>query len=1140
MTETAAVEAPAVWRRSRAVPAYLSWCMVVRNSKLDLLEAAIKSARERAPDAEIVVVETRGSNTEEIRALVERLGDVFESWAGPRGDWNAEMYAVDDMSAARQRSFELATGAWRGWLDDDDRIVGPVEARKLLELNGRWRPPAREGQCVYAPEEDGGVQPAGVASGEPAIGLEDLLRWTERNHPEVTCFWCPYLYMKDEEGNAVQWSERERIVRWDEPTRFRWAEPAHEILVPREGYLPPRVELPHLLWVHEKKWDAVAYEYSLKRHSAIILKQYDSGDVTFRRARYLAAWAGQMPSLGLAHRELEFLDRALEVAFTWLDRYRARIALGLYYAKRGLTWDAADHFSAAQSIAPALPDAWYASGQVALDREDWGRAVDHLRRGIACAITPESEVNPREHAVSWPSKLALALQGLARDAREIGAREATVAALAESRDLAFKVLGKPEVGKDALEANLLFCKAENLYFSEEAVVALHRTWQHLRRNDETQKALGVLALLPHDQQHHPLAVEMEAWARPIRRHVSNPAAYRDFYNADLETGWKPISAEHATFDRAHPRVQWAIRWIEKNAPTARVLDVGCCDGLAGLPLLLTCKDVGYHGVDVNAGALDNFVKLQRELQIADARVVLERGPLPKESDLFDVVLLGEIVEHVPDPVAWLGGIMLRHLKPGGAVLLTTPWGSFDEGHPPDKTGHGTPRDERGHLRAYSAWKLTGEIREAGGRVESIEHVRTASGGDAMCAVIRHEVWREETLTADPNGPKPLVVRVPVRDRPIAVAVAGALWDWNGSKVDREGIGASEEMIVRMGEKLALSRTYDVYGPTPEEEVHRGVGYFPRRAIRAIGKDDLIVVSRAPGYVRRIDEWTGRPEQEAVLWLQDTHYPDLTPEVARRYRSIVCVSDWHSELIARTTFGESWRQEVWPPSEGGTGRIRTIYNWVDRSHFQGGIDAGWHGIKQSRHFIYASSPDRGLLKLLELWPRVLDMYPDATLSVFYGWKGAARLGTGMDASWNQRYLKSRRRYEELRHQKGVVEVGMVDHYRVALEFQRATALLYPGDFHETFGTVAAKAGAAGCVPVVTCLAGLRESADVPHAQLIGFHSPDGKHLPGYDEAWLAGVRAAVEKTTEERQEMARRALDKFSWEAVEAAWREVLA
>ena len=45
--------------------------------------------------------------------------------------------------------------------------------------------------------------------------------------------------------------------------------------------------------------------------------------------------------------------------------------------------------------------------------------------------------------------------------------------------------------------------------------------------------------------------------------------------------------------------------------------------------------------------------------------------------------------------------------------------------------------------------------------------------------------------------------------------------------------------------------------------------------------------------------------------------------------------------------------------------------------------------------------------------------------------------------------------------------------------------------------------------------------------------------GYDEAWLEGIRKAVETSTEQRQAMARECLEKFSWEAVKGHWEEVL-
>lgn len=102
--------------------------------------------------------------------------------------------------------------------------------------------------------------------------------------------------------------------------------------------------------------------------------------------------------------------------------------------------------------------------------------------------------------------------------------------------------------------------------------------------------------------------------------------------------------------------------------SGRVLDVGCADG----PL---CKFVGpdrYLGIDLDprAVAAASAAHPSHRFELLD--------DLPP-GETFDTISALAVIEHVPDPTAWLLG-MSGHLAPGGRIVLTTPHARWEPLH----------------------------------------------------------------------------------------------------------------------------------------------------------------------------------------------------------------------------------------------------------------------------------------------------------------------------------------------------------------------------------------------------------------------------------------------------------------------------
>lgn len=101
-----------------------------------------------------------------------------------------------------------------------------------------------------------------------------------------------------------------------------------------------------------------------------------------------------------------------------------------------------------------------------------------------------------------------------------------------------------------------------------------------------------------------------------------------------------------------------------GGPGQRVLDVGCRTG-ALTQYYAAGNDV--VGVDVDRDALE---RARERLGIETVWSDAEEG-LPFDEASFDVVVMGEILEHLADPAAAVGNVR-RVLRPGGAFIGSVP------------------------------------------------------------------------------------------------------------------------------------------------------------------------------------------------------------------------------------------------------------------------------------------------------------------------------------------------------------------------------------------------------------------------------------------------------------------------------------
>ncbi len=929
---------------------------------------------------------------------------------------------VDDFSAARQASYDaLPAVDFSLWADADDVVDGAQLLRQLAQR-----------------------LPADVAG--------TLHR---------------YDYAQDAAGNCVCELWRERLVR--RGIGERWELPIHEVLrVDR-----PLLHVDEVVWRHrqpEGKERDPERNYKILRASADKQKARDE-DVDARTLAYLGTEA---LTLGRPEEARELLAAYLDREGGWSEErcqvaHKLSIALRMLAGKARAGVDGAEPDTAlalelveasAQAAFRAIQerpdwaDGYLDLAEIALDREQPDRALYFC--GVAERLEPPRTIliiNPLEYTYQPVVMRSVALAQLGRDEEAWAETQKALAVTPFREDL----LGQASMIARRVKANE----------SVQHVLALR---EMLVRHDENEKARRLMDLVPYYVWDRPEIAQARLDQREMTLHALEPDVYASYYRdnpgeAPFELQGVPIPDAHQAFSRVgflRAGLDEQVGVVDEEVAEEargdlRILDLSMNDGW----MLANLASAGY-GVDRGGrGALDGMDMNTGAVERANGRCsdypalgTLLEGNLFDAPEYFtersyDAVVCFETIEHVPDPAALID-LMLRMVKPGGRIYVSTPDGAYEQGNLP-----GWARVEsKGHLRAMRPYDLC----------------------DLLCArgIVR-DFARDQGLIVGALEPSEVAGRV--------VFYAG-LAEAAPETLMAEGLGGSETALVKMAEGFAR-RGYDVRvfaGPPGQEETGglRGdhltleepritgqVLYAPSTEWDPGMAADLFVSSRIP---EAFDRTIAAPRR--VLWLHDADYADrLTADRANRATEIVCLSHFQAAHLL----------EKYPDvfGEGAKTPIVVSRNGIEPRYFAG---AGEH---RRAIVAYTSSPDRGLDVLLELWPAIRDRAKAEGVrkpELHHAY-----------APVYARFLKQyphlqafHKRLEQLRADagEGVVDRGHLSQRDVAELYGEASVWAYPSwntpgaePFPEISCISAMEAQAGGALPVCLSYGALTETVKV---------------------------------------------------------------
>jgi len=307
-----------------------------------------------------------------------------------------------------------------------------------------------------------------------------------------------------------------------------------------------------------------------------------------------------------------------------------------------------------------------------------------------------------------------------------------------------------------------------------------------------------------------------------------------------------------------------------------------------------------------------------------------------------------------------------------------------------------------------------------------------------------------------TGPKK-IKDVNLLKKPLFVFVAdGGFHPWSGSNILTTGVGGSETYIIEMARYIQQFGKYQtiVFCNTLDnrEEIFENTIYKPLTSYYEFINTtyvDTCIISRFSEYL----PVTFKGFSENVyLVIHDLTPSGIVIPIDKKLKNIFCLTEWHVDYF--TNIFTSLKQITVP--------------------FYYGIDNRFNNVimdnKIKNKFIYSSFPNRGLLQLLKMWPKIIEKIPTSTLHIY----------SDVNNKWSNdvepiKMQQIRELLSTLSDSKyGIHYHGWVSKKELAEAWLTSDIWFYPCTFMETFCLTALEAASSRTFVVTNDLAALQNT------------------------------------------------------------------
>jgi hypothetical protein len=315
----------------------------------------------------------------------------------------------------------------------------------------------------------------------------------------------------------------------------------------------------------------------------------------------------------------------------------------------------------------------------------------------------------------------------------------------------------------------------------------------------------------------------------------------------------------------------------------------------------------------------------------------------------------------------------------------------------------------------------------------------------------YKIYEKLTIPVEECSPK-------IPDKPIFVFHAdGGFNNWSGSSILTIGVGGSETYIIEHSRHIQKTGLFDVYVfcNCLEEENFEGVIYKPLSDYYSFIKQNYIhtcIVSRYSEYLPvTFKGWT----ENVYLVVHDLTPTGVVIHLDKKLKKIFCLTEWHVDFFT----------QIFPSLKNIT---VPFYYGIDFDKFKNENIM----LKEQYKFIYSSFPNRGLLELLQMWPKIYEFQPQASLHIYcdiYG-KWVNQVEGEMMNKIRQLFIE----YDVKSNKMNIHYHGWVNKQVLAEAWLSSDIWFYPCTFMETFCLTALEAALTKTLVITNNLAALQNT------------------------------------------------------------------